>query len=184
MTRELTLIKKMPFSERYGELNKIENDTLKENIKILLTKFKLQNVLKNNKIKYIVGNFSGGHDQGGFDDVMFADKDKNEITILPKDKEDFIIYADKSELFTYPAENLEDILIFKKTSYERFDFNNKETLETIMYNSGCLEEYGSFAGEFSVEGTVILDVFTGKWAMEGQETLEQYESFSREGALA
>ena len=182
MTRELTLIKKVPSSERYGELNKIENDTLKENIKILLNK--LESVFKTNKIKYIVGNFSGGHDQGGFDDVMFADKDKNEITILPKDKDDFIIFADKSEIFTYQEENSEDILIFKKTSYERFDFNDKETLETIMYNSGCLEEYGSFAGEFSVEGTVSLDVFTGKWAMEGQETMEQYENVSREGALA
>ena len=182
MTRELTLIKKVPSSERYGELNKIENDTLKENIKILLTK--LESVFKTNKIKYIVGNFSGGHDQGGFDDVMFADKDKNEITILPKDKDDFIIFAEKSELLTYQEENSEDILIFKKTSYERFDFNNRDILETIMFDSGCLEEYGSFAGEFSVEGTVSLDVFTGKWAMEGQETMEQYENVSREGALA
>jgi hypothetical protein len=182
MTRELTLIKKVPSSERYGELNKIENDTLKENIKILLNK--LENVFKTNKIKYIVGNFSGGHDQGGFDDVMFVDKDKNEITILPKDKDDFIIFAEKSELLTYQEENSEDILIFKKTSYERFDFNNRDILETIMFDSGCLEEYGSFAGEFSVEGTVNLDVFTGKWAMEGQETMEQYENVSREGALA
>jgi hypothetical protein len=182
MTRELTLIKKVPSSERYGELNEIENEILKENTKILLNK--LESVFKTNKIKYIVGNFSGGHDQGGFDDVVFADKNKDEITILPKDKEDFIIFADKSEIITYQEENSEDILIFKKTSYERFDFNDKETLETIMYNSGCLEEYGSFAGEFSVEGTVNLDVFTGKWAMEGHETLEQYESFSREGALA
>jgi hypothetical protein len=182
MTRELTLIKKVPSSERYGELNEIENDTLKENIKILLTK--LESVFKTNKIKYIVGNFSGGHDQGGFDDVMFADKDKNEITILPKDKDDFIIFAEKSELLTYQEENSEDILIFKKTSYERFDFNNRDILETIMFDSGCLEEYGSFAGEFSVNGTVSLDVFTGKWAMEGQETVEQYENISREGALA
>ena len=182
MTRELTLIKKVPSSERYGELNEIENDTLKENIKILLNK--LESVFKTNKIKYIVGNFSGGHDQGGFDDVMFADKDKNEITILPKDKDDFIIFAEKSELLTYQEENSEDILIFKKTSYERFDFNNRDILETIMFDSGCLEEYGSFAGEFYVEGTVNLDVFTGKWAMEGQETMEQYENVSREGALA
>ena len=114
--------------------------------------------------------------------MMFADKDKNEITILPKDKDDFIIFAEKSELLTYQEENSEDILIFKKTSYERFDFNNRDILETIMFDSGCLEEYGSFAGEFSVEGTVSLDVFTGKWAMEGQE--EQYENVSREGALA
>jgi hypothetical protein len=182
MTRELTLIKKIPSSERYGELNKIENEILKENTKILLNK--LESVFKTNKIKYIVGNFAGGHDQGGFDDVILADKNRYEITMLPKDKDDFIIFADKSEIFTYQEENSEDILIFKKTSYERFDFNDKETLETIMYNSGCLEEYGSFAGEFYVEGTVNLDVFTGKWAMEGQETLEQCESFSREGALA
>jgi hypothetical protein len=182
MTRELTLIKKVPSSERYGELNKIENEILKENTKILLNK--LKSVFKTNKIKFIIGNFAGGHDSGGFDDVMFADKDKYEITTLPKDKDDFIIYSDKSELFTYQAENSEDILIFKKTSYERFDFNNRDTLETIMFDSGCLEEYGSFAGEFYVEGTINLDVFTGKWVMEGQETLEQCESFLREGDLA
>jgi hypothetical protein len=29
MTRELTLIKKVPSSERYGELNEIENEHLK-----------------------------------------------------------------------------------------------------------------------------------------------------------
>ena len=182
MTRELTLIKKVPSSERYGELNKIENEILKENTKILLNK--LESVFKTNKIKYIVGNFAGGHDQGGFDDVILADKNRYEITMLPKDKDDFIIFADKSEIFTYQEENSEDILIFKKTSYERFDFNNRDILETIMFDSGCLEEYGSFAGEFSVEGTVSLDVFTGKWAMEGQETVEQYENVSREGALA
>jgi hypothetical protein len=31
---------------------------------------------------------------------------------------------------------------------------NRDILETILFDSGCLDEYGSFAGEFTVEGTV------------------------------
>ena len=56
MSRELTLVKKITSSERYGELNTIENNILKGNIKTLLGR--LENVFKTNKIKFIVGNFS------------------------------------------------------------------------------------------------------------------------------
>tara|TARA_R110000823_G_scaffold287730_1_gene405976 strand:- start:104 stop:652 length:549 start_codon:yes stop_codon:yes gene_type:complete len=182
MSRELTLVKKITSSERYGELNTIENNILKGNIKTLLGR--LENVFKTNKIKFIVGNFSGGHDQGGFDDVMFADENMDEIIIPSKDQDDFRVYSDKSEVITYEKENSKDILIFKATSYERFDLNDRNILETILFDSGCLEEYGSFAGEFSVDGTVKLDVFTGIWTMEGQESLEQFESFERMGDLA
>ena len=46
-----------------------------------------------------------------------------------------------------------------------------------------LEEYGSFAGEFNVNGTVKLNVFTYKWEMDGNQSVEQYESISDEGEL-
>ena len=42
MSRELTLVKKITSSERYGELNTIENNILKGNIKTLLGR--LENV--------------------------------------------------------------------------------------------------------------------------------------------
>ena len=58
-----------------------------------------------------------------------------------------------------------------------------EELEDILYKSGCLEEYGSFAGDFNVNGTVKLDVFTYKWQMDGNQSVEQYETISDEGKL-
>lgn len=41
-------------------------------------------------------------------------------------------------------------------------------------------EYGSFAGEFYVSGTVIWDVATGKISMSGSEEVPQSDSFHRE----
>ena len=58
-----------------------------------------------------------------------------------------------------------------------------EELEDILYKSDCLEEYGSFAGDFNVNGTVKLDVFTYKWQMDGNQSVEQYETISDEGKL-
>jgi hypothetical protein len=53
----------------------------------------------------------------------------------------------------------------------------------MLYKAGCLEEYGSFAGDFRVNGTVKLDVFTYGWEMDGNQSVEQYETVSDTGEL-
>jgi hypothetical protein len=72
--------------------------------------------------------------------------------------------------------------IFYSTTTDK-SINVLEELEDILYKSGCLEEYGSFAGEFHVNGTVKLDVFTNKWQMDGNQSNEVYETVSDEGEL-
>ena len=176
--KELELIKKVS-SENFGDIYNIESEFDKKNVKSILVK--LETIFQNNKIKFIIGEFSGGNDSGGFDHIYLADKDKKEITILPKDKEDFLIYSDKSSI-RYYKENKE-YSVFESKSFERFDLTDNNILETILLSSGCLDEWGSFAGEFTVNGTVEFDVFTGKWNCSGSESVEQYENFDREGEI-
>ena len=61
--------------------------------------------------------------------------------------------------------------------------NLLDVLEDTLYSTGALEEYGSFAGEFSVSGTVKLDVFNYSWERDGQESVESYEKNTDEGQL-
>ena len=174
--KELELIKKIP---NFGGIYNIESEFDKKNVKSIL--LKLQTIFQNYKINFIVGEFSGGNDSGGFDHIYFADKNKKEITILPKDKEDFLIYSDKSRIRYFKED--ENYSVFESKSFERFDLTDQNILENILLSAGCLEEWGSFAGEFTVNGTVEFDVFTGKWNCSGSESVEQYENFDREGEI-
>jgi cytoskeletal protein CcmA (bactofilin family) len=45
-------------------------------------------------------------------------------------------------------------------------------------------EYGSFAGEFHVDGEVKLNVITKKYHVTGSQTVEQWEDIEQEGSLA
>ena len=75
----------------------------------------------------------------------------------------------------------------KKTTFYSTTTNKRinvlEELEDMLYKAGCLEEYGSFAGDFRVNGTVKLDVFTYGWEMDGNQSVEQYETVSDTGEL-
>jgi len=165
----------------YEEITSIENEYGKKRVKEVLEKAKT--AFQNNNVRYIVGDFSGGNDSGGFDNVYLADKNKNCLTILPKDKEELKLCFPKSKLFKVENENKKEISIYEMTSYDYHDITNEDFLSELLYDCGCLEEYGSFAGEFSVNGTVELDVFTGKWNCSGSESVEQYENFDREGEI-
>lgn len=176
--KELELIKKIP-SKNFGDIYNIENDFNKKNIRSIL--IKLETIFQSYKINFIMGEFSGGNDSGGFDHIYFADKDKKEITILPKDKQDFLIYSDKSRI-CYFKKN-ENYSVFQSKSFERFDLTDQNILEDILLSAGCLEDWSSFAGDFTVRGTVEFDVFTGKWNCSGQESIEQYNDFEKEGEI-
>ena len=84
-------------------------------------------------------------------------------------------------IYTFENEKQKRTTFYSTLTNKRVDV--LEELEDILYKSGCLEEYGSFAGEFNVNGTVKLDVFTYKWQMDGNQSVEQYETVSDEGEL-
>ena len=165
--------------EAIQKASTLETNLNKEYVKEILKS--LKDVFTKNKIQYIIGQFSGGHDEGGFDSVYLANKENDEIVIKEQKKEDFNFYVIKKKFYRFDNDKEKKISLFYTDNYDKNNLLN--ILEEILYSTGCLEEYGSFAGEFSVDGTVTLDVFTGKWNRDGQETVESYEANAEEGEL-
>ena len=161
------------------ELNTLTNEAEKKYIKDILTQ--LKDTFTKLKIKYLVGEFSGGGDEGGFDSAYFADDKSEEIKIPEEEKNSFKKWVDTENIYTFENEKQKRTTFYSTLTNKRVDV--LEELEDILYKSGCLEEYGSFAGEFNVNGTVKLDVFTYKWQMDGNQSVEQYEAVSDEGEL-
>jgi hypothetical protein len=161
------------------ELNALTNEADKKYVKDILTK--LKDTFTKLKIKYLIGEFSGGHDEGGFDSTYFADENSEAITIPEEEKNSFRRWVDVDNIYTFENAKQKKTTFYSTTTDKRVDV--LEELEDILYKSGCLEEYGSFAGEFDVNGTVKLDVFTYKWQMDGNQSIEQCESISDEGEL-
>ena len=133
--------------------------------------------------------FSGGGDCGGFDgNINYYDSKEKEIKI------------DYSKLT--PMENVEHYkpLIYKKESPEKgkkvpvqifeYSWTNYNSIEvtedyliTKFYEFGFLNEWGSFAGEFYVNGTVKIWPSTGKYQMPYQQSVEEYEDYEPEGEM-
>jgi hypothetical protein len=180
----LTLIKEIKTKSSYDfdarrKVDALENDAKKEYVKEILKSLK-DSFIKHN-IAYIVGQFSGGNDEGGFDSVYFTDSEKNEIIIKEENKRDFNFFVDKKNIYRFDNEKEKKISVFYTvTNSEK---NLLDVLEDTLYSTGALEEYGSFAGEFSVSGTVKLSVFDYTWDRDGQESVETYERNMDEGSL-
>ena len=141
----------------------------------------LQDKFKENNITYIWGNFSGGHDEGGFDDADFYDKDFEKVE--PKDLTaswvtQYTVYKteENEEIKYYISEYRKNIKLLKPDS----DYDAM----SILYATGALSEYGSFAGEFHVDGEVKLNVITKKFQVTGNRTVEEWESIEHEGSVA
>ena len=156
---------------------KAEREYVKEILKELKDTFIRYN------IKYIIGTFSGGNDDGGFDDVYLANDKSEEIKLKDEFeiRRDFRFFVDKKNIYKFDNEKAKKISVFYTIS--NVEKNLLDVLEETLYSTGALEEYGSFAGEFSVSGTVKLDVFNYSWERDGQESVETYERNTDEGEL-
>ena len=97
-----------------------------------------------------VVEFSGGHDEGGSEGISITLGD-GEIKTL------------KEYIF-----NEEDEQTPEETRLAK-------TLVEPIYN-----EWGSFAGEFSVYGELIWDVANKTVTLDGSETVEEYQGFNKE----
>ena len=133
--------------------------------------------------------FSGGGDCGGFDgNINYYDSKEKEIKI-------------NYSILT-PMQNVEHYkpLIYKKEKpkkgkkvpvqifeYSWTDYNaidvTEDWLITKFYEFGFLNEWGSFAGEYHVSGTVKIWPETGKYEMPYQQSVEEYESYESEGSM-
>ena len=70
--------------EAIQKANTLETNLNKEYVKEILKS--LKDVFTKNKIQYIIGQFSGGHDEGRFDSVYLANKENEEIVIKEQKK--------------------------------------------------------------------------------------------------
>lgn len=182
--KELALIKEIKTKHNYYYVNNkqihaLERANEKEYVKEVLTS--LKDTFIKYKIKYIFGEFQGGYDDGGFDSTYFADEEEKEIKLSEDDKKEFFKMANLKNIYVFENKEKRKTSIFSTTSYK--DVNIANDLEDILYKTGCLDEYGSFAGEFRVNGTVKLDVFTYKWDMDGSSSIETFEDIANGGEL-
>ena len=88
----LNLIKEIKTNNTSIELYNLKTEISKKYIKDILTQ--LKDTFTKLKIKYIVGEFYGGHDEGGFDNTYFENDEGELITISEEEKNSFKKWVD------------------------------------------------------------------------------------------
>lgn len=109
----------------------------------------------------VVVTFSGGHDEGGIDGITFEDFDTGLIS-LPE-----IHWSDA--YLMYPSDNWEPPI----------DLTDNQELSQLL--QGPVDaEFGSWAGEWSVNGDVVWNVTDGTVIMTKNESVETYTTHTAE----
>ena len=133
--------------------------------------------------------FSGGGDCGGFDgNINYYDNKEKEIKIdFSKLKP--IGHIEHYKPLIYKKETPKkgkkvpvQIFEYSWTNYNEINIT-EDWLITKFYEFGFLNEWGSFAGDFHVNGTVKIWPKTGKYQMPYQQSVEEYEDYEPEGEM-
>lgn len=130
-----------------------------------MNKYDALNALRAKSITKVVIGFSGGNDEGGADGIKATYADGTEGDLLGRwdvqqdwqDKKWYVGYGETRR---------------EATPQERAESELAEALEQPIY-----DRWGGFAGEFHVYGTLTWNVTDGSVTMDGQESVETYESF-------
>jgi hypothetical protein len=173
------IVKKDKEYNWYGTETDLEKEYNKKNLNNILDALKSN--FEKNKIAYIWGSFSGGHDEGGFDDAEYYDK--NDKMITPTDLSTH--WVNRYKLFKFDEK--EQVNYYVQEYHEKIDLLEPDSdynAVSLLYNTGALDDYGSFAGDFRVNGEVKLDVISKKYYRTGSQTVEQWESIDEEGLVA
>lgn len=126
--------------------------------------------LRNKGVVKVEIAFSGGNDEGGAESFHAYDTEGNEVTIGEANA-----YKDyRSEKWTvYEYDRQTGGRIQRDATPDEIVLASiREVLEEPIY-----DRYGSFAGEFYVDGTLTWDVLAGTNKMRGQEELRHWEEF-------
>jgi hypothetical protein len=166
----------------YTKIRQIVEETEKKNVANFLKAFETE--FKKLNLNYVLATFSGGHDEGGYDAFSFLNSKKEEVTFKNVDCEPHS-YIHRT-LVKKENENKKkevisvDVFYYEEHLFKRLDQIN---MEEIFYKLGALERFGSFAGEFSVHGEVELNLLTGTYKLDGDETVEEYTKIKDEGNI-
>lgn len=141
-------------------------------------------LLEKNRIELAVVEFSGGHDEGGADDIYLERGEaggrvaelREHIFPHLKDAEGNWLYDEhehidpsgQSRPVRRPRER-------ELTVEEKNEMRLAQSLAAPVYDS-----YYGFAGDFHVSGRVEWMVGARRVVMDGQESVESYEDFEKE----
>ena len=133
--------------------------------------------------------FSGGGDCGGFDgNINYYDNKEKEIKI-DFNKLKPIGHIEHYKPLIYKKETPKkgkkvpvQIFEYSWTNYNEINIT-EDWLITKFYEFGFLNEWGSLAGDFHVNGTVKIWPKTGKYQMPYQQSVEEYEDYEPEGEM-
>lgn len=128
--------------------------------------------LRSRGVAKVVIHFSGGNDSGGADDIEYLDAAGNEVTIPNSSASQRQIHDPQKGWITGPWQVYEQGGPRDATPEEIKWSKVADVLEAPIYN-----RWGSFAGDFDVQGTVTWDTATGEHEMKGQESVWQDFSF-------
>lgn len=132
--------------------------------------------LRSRNIVKVVVHFSGGNDEGGADEITGTTADGQTVNLKGSN-------AHRGSKFNSVTRQWEDTgwVVYDQTGErpatpdEIASSDLSDILESPVY-----DEYGSFAGEFYVSGTVTWDVATGRVKMERNEEMSHYEYSERD----
>ena len=105
------------------------------------------------EIVKITVDYSGGNDEGFFENIKFFNKENVEKTIFFTE-----IFGEDTEI-------------------------NEEAITDKIANDDQLNQYGSFAGEYSCNGTITINTENGDFDDDGQMTYEEYDSNPNSGNI-
>jgi len=131
------------------------------------------------EIRYIVADFSGGHDEGSIDKIEFQDSDSNPIIKYKKFPE---VNVKRYRLKQFDRGKYTYFVLDADHSHE-VNINKEGHLIDLIYSTGALDKYGSFAFEGHVDGKIRIDVNLGKWFNSANESYEQYEQTEESGEI-
>jgi hypothetical protein len=100
--------------------------------------------LANNGYTKVTIDYDGGNDDGSFNDPTFYKGDK--IELVKWDKVLGINFEDGE------------------------DFDDSHFMELVYGDHGRLNQYYSFAGEYSVHGTITINTLTGEFEDSGEQS--------------
>lgn len=178
--KHLATVKNDKKLSQYSKVAQICEKINKQDISNFLDAFKPEFIRLD--IRYINATFSGGHDEGGYDTFSYLDNKEKEITL--KDCKNYT-HVETTLVKLETLNSKKDVVKQDIFYYEAHKYSNLQSfdIENIFYKLGALDRFGSFAGEFSIDGEVTIDVLTGKFKMTGNETIEEYQAIKLEGEI-
>lgn len=135
--------------------------------------------LRDKGVARVTIEFSGGNDEGGADAATFFDADGKTVD-LPN-----TIHAYQHEPWVAETKSFGPAvwMVSERSAsghYESRPATDEEVAQAkivTVLEAPIYDRWGSFAGEFSVYGTVEWNVETGQHRIEGQESHEVYDGF-------